>query len=272
MSFLDAIIANVQRKLGRTKETCPLAKGAVCIVASRLDNNAGIENVQVTLSGPTPGNSGTDTNGISQFDDRNPGSYRFKAELSGPRRGHWKMQPYVEDLAVAGGQVAIADVFAYPTGDLKIEIYDDQTSKLIAEAATVAASGGQTMRDKVQSGTHSFKGIMAGSYEATVIAPDQYMASDKTEKVTVPEGSEGKAVFRLKRKSWIKVRVVDEKSGQDVKASLKLKLLDGMEANHLTDGKDALHITMSRMSGTCSVQQALDDTDEIYEVMKVDSA
>lgn len=183
--------------------------GAAVVIVSREDNQQGISGVPVILKGPTPGNDDTNDIGFAQFDDREPGAYTYEAHFPSGR-----FQPYNIDgkgqyvpvvtgsLSVVGGGVAIAEVKAYPTGDLHVEVVDETgraTPEPDVKSLYTDALSPQTLSEKNKN-NHTFKRVKCGDYTASVAVPDALYAESVVTQtsVNVPEGGVGHARLVVK--------------------------------------------------------------------------
>lgn len=178
--------------------------GSAVVIVSREDKHEGISGVQVVLEGPTPGSADTNDIGFAQFDDRKPGPYTYKAHFPSGKfqpyniDGKGQYVPIVEgSLAVPGGGVAIDEIKAYPTGDLRVEVVDE-TGKAVplvdVKSLYTDPLSPQSLSEKNQN-DHTFKRVKCGSYTVSASVPDTLYAegiATKTD-VNVPEGGVGQA-------------------------------------------------------------------------------
>jgi hypothetical protein len=259
------------RKKGSAKQDCPLQKGIVCIVVSRADDNKAVPNVQVSLTGPTAGKLATDTAGIAQFDDRLPGAYEFGISLPSTHAA-WTILAYTPQLSVAANQISMADVFVYPAGDLAVEIYDDRANSLLATVVPVKVTGPQPAGAQTAGGKHSFKALMSGDYTVSITVPEGFVPPEQAAQVTVPDGGTVTATFRLKRWTWIALSLYDTVAAENLKATLKLKLLDGSEVTRNLDAGAPLREQMILADGACTLSEVEVEGDDLYQVIGVDSS
>jgi len=183
--------------------------GAAVVIVSREDKHEGISGVQVVLEGPTPGQDDTNDIGFAQFDDRKPGSYTYKANFPSGKfqpyniNGKGQYVPVVEgQLAVPGGGVAIAEIKAYPTGDLSVEVVEDMGKAVPAadvKSISTDSPSPEALSEKNQN-NHTFKRVKCGKYTVSASVPDTLYAEGIVTKtdVNVPEGGVGQARIVVK--------------------------------------------------------------------------
>jgi hypothetical protein len=195
VGFLDKLAEILGRKPTPAVQGCPLQKAIICICVCREDTDKGVPGLNVALQGPTPGQAVTDENGVSEFQDRTPGAYKYDVSFPPPKFKDWHVVPYGKDVSVAGGQVAIRDVVAYPFGHLVVEIRDElKNSALIPHlAAITGASAVGSLQKNDAKGTHTFPQVKCGKYEVSASVPiDFYERS--TYSAPPVEVAEGKTV------------------------------------------------------------------------------
>lgn len=276
MGFLEKLAQILGRKPTPAVGKCPLEKGIICVAVSRQDKtNAGIPGIKVSLSGPTPGSQVTDSTGIAEFQDRTPGAYEFGVLFPSPKYKDWKIVPYGIDASVAGGQVTIAEVQAYPLGTLVVEVRRDDTGSLIANPADLWAVGAASLGFRPTGGTHTFKEVACGEYTvAAKVSGDLYeISSVSSDKVTVPEGGSVTAVLKVTPLTWIRVRVHDKDAKKDVpQIRIHLKPTGSATLDDVTDASGVHQFRVSKKIASCEIEQLISPDDVLYEVVDVVSA
>jgi hypothetical protein len=253
---------------------CPLAKGIICITVTRLDTKQPITDIKVNVDGPTPGNSPTNPQGISQFEERDPGAYQFGVSFPSKYKD-WIILPYSPELAVSGGSVAIAEVYAYPVGTLKVRVVRDDgdgAEGVVDTSKVWTGKGPESLSAEAPKGVRTFEKVYCGEYDVFGSAsPDLYDPYEgSVQKVVVPEGGVGEAVIKVVPKTWIKLKVHDVDTKTDVlRYSATMKLLDGVVGLNNPGNTGLIDLTLKRQGKTCGVQQIDCAEDVMYEVVEV---
>jgi hypothetical protein len=203
MGFLDRLAALLGRRPAPAVQCCPNLKAIICVCVCREDTDAGVAGLDVSLTGPTPGNAQTDGSGIAEFQDRAPGPYSYNVSFPQPKFKDWHVAAYGKDVTAVGGQVAIRDVLAYPFGHLVVEVRDElKDNALIPHAASITATGAAQTLQKDAKGSHTFTPAKCGQYQITAGVPSDFYehSSYSAKPVVVAEGKTVRAQVLVKGK------------------------------------------------------------------------
>jgi hypothetical protein len=207
----------------------------------------------VAVKGPTPGNGATDVQGISQFKERDPGAYGLNVDLPLPKYKDWTVEPYSKNLSVAAGQVTIAEVHAYPTGTLVVEIREEN-GPFIQGQAQVQATGASSLSAVANEGTHRFPKVACGSYDVTARLSSKYHnQSLTTSKVIVPESGTGVAKLVVGLRTWIEIELVTEDGAPVCDEDYSIVTPDGQEILGKTDAKGRARLE-GLLPGSCRIR------------------
>jgi len=240
------------KKMGSATQECPNAKGIICVVATRADTIAPIAEASVVVKGPTPGTGTTDATGISQFDDRAPGSYACDVTFPAPKYKDWALLPYSKELSVSGGAVSILEVQAAPTGTLVVEIREE-SGALIQGAAEVQASGPAALNERMEGGTRSFPRLACGTYEVRARLSAKYQSQTLTATpVAVPEGGSAVAKIVVPSITWIEVKLVTEDGAAVSNEDYVITTADGRQIRGKTD-ENGVGRAESIVPGQCRI-------------------
>jgi hypothetical protein len=197
------------KKKNSATQQCPCVKGIICVVAKRADTKRPLSDVKVSVEGPTPGNGSTNVQGLSQFDERDPGAYSLSVAFSTPKYKNWTLVDYQRDLSVSGGQITIAEVEAYPTGTLVVEIREEN-GPFIQGSADVNATGASSLTHPAERGKHTFAKVACGVYDVSARLSSRYHGQSVSAlKVSVPESGTGVARMVVSPKTWIEIELLD---------------------------------------------------------------
>lgn len=225
--ILNRLSKKPTKKKGVPIQECPTknkeAPGTALLTISRTDSGRGISGVKVVLNGPTPGRTRSDELGKAQFDERQPGSYEYKAYFPKERFKSYNIagqHHYVKvvkgELTVPGDGPGIANIEAYPTGDLKIQVVDESGTavpRADVERLYTKAQSPERLSEHKQH-THSFQRVACGRYTVAVtVAAHRYVqAKYSATDVNVPEGGVGQAQLVVERLNIVEPQIaVDAK-------------------------------------------------------------
>jgi hypothetical protein len=264
-------------KANAATQTCK-EKGIVLIVVMRDDTKKPLSGLDTILQGPTQGRGATAANGVKQYEARVPGAYGFSVTFPQPQYKDWVVLPYGRDLSVSAGRTTIAEVFAYPTGALRVRVVEDHGSdgERPVKSASLSATGPQALQaDRAPEGQHTFTKIRLGEYEVVAsVSADDYEPSRATLKRAVPQGGEAEAVIKVVPKTWIKLRVHDVQSKADLpQYSAKLKPTAGNEVLARPGADGVLELKMSRKGQRNCALACLDvDDEDVFEFVEITQA
>lgn len=250
-----------RKKRNSATQECPYENGIICVVATRADNKDPLPDLKVKVAGPTPGDASTDPQGISQFEERVPGAYQLNVALPMPRYKDWAVLPYSKNLSVSGGRVTIADVRAYPTGTLIVEIREEN-GPLIQGAAQVQGTGAASLEALVNAGTHTFAKVACGTYDVSARLSAKYHNQSVTApKVTVPESGTGVAKLVVGLRTWIEIELVGDDGTAVADEEYLIVTPEGQPLRGKTDANGRARLD-GLVAGSCRISFPRLDADE----------
>ena len=230
----------------KSQQSCPRQKGTIAVILTRSDIGKPIQGAAVAVQGPTPGSGTTDNLGSVVLKDRTPGAYTARVTLPASMKSYGMTLETTKGSVSAGGSEILL-FKAQPTGNLLIEIYDDQ-GKLVTEEATLSASGAAGLSHTGKTGSHTFAKVPAGTYEIAASLPGTLFAESTLSQkaVVVAEGATQKVRLEAKRitnvvtpkiESEYKVVVLDRKLSSHQEAAEKKIVADDVTYIRVSAGE-----------------------------------
>jgi hypothetical protein len=237
----DKIVADPEVK-------CPFKKsGLLVLVYSNSENNDIIENAQVQVKGVT---KPTDSNGITRWVPLLPtlfSGYNITVTgfpQNGPIPANLYQHPPVKQQGVSLRNVSIAEIPVELLAGPTIKLVKHEGGDMENVAVTLLGEGSHYYEYEPTKANGEAKwpqdkpGILPGSYHIRLtfqakdaglwhlVGQDGNLLQDP--QIEVPKLCQKTFTFRLKQGSCVQFRVVDAKTGADIKnAKIQVKLPDG---------------------------------------------
>lgn len=261
MSTIDRLAAITSGRARPSVAPCGSALGDLCVVVSRSDRpGEGVAAVDVSLSGPSPGDAVTDGSGVAEFSGRSPGDYRFRVSLPEASRHRWLIAPYGGGAAVAEGEVSIADVLVTPVGTLVVEIRHEN-GELISGGADITVAGARALAGRIERGTHTYPGVPCGDYDVTAdVSWRNESWHLSAPRATVPHAGVALASLVLRPRTWIEIELVAADGSGVANEPYLIVASDGQEFRGVTDASGVARLD-GLMPGDCSISFTALDRD-----------
>jgi hypothetical protein len=235
---------------GRAQQSCPKRKGTIAVVFTRSDSGEPIQGASVSVQGPTPGMATTDKLGAVILKDRAPGAYTARVTMPPSMKGYGMTLETTKGSVTAGGSQVLL-FKAAPVGNLHIDLYDER-GKRVTEEAQLGAAGASSPSQRGKTGSHTFSGIAAGTYEVSATVPSAlFEAPTVSQKaVVVPAGGTANVRLEVKRKP----NVVTPKIEMEYKVVLLDRKLsshqEGSETKIVTDDVVRVRVLAHQSTGS----------------------
>ena len=199
------------------KQKCPLKQTGIIVMVMRRDTEEMIKSVSIALTGPTPGNNSTDSDGMAKFDERDAGVYTINSTLPASLTKDFAA-PEMLRANLSWEMYYIAYVLVEPLPRPKIKLLREDDDKAVSEVGVTLSRDaqkydlGNTNSSGLAEWDKSKAGLKEGPYDVSFkFKPDDV---DKVEvvdlrSIQLKAGEENAFTFHV-RYCWVEFVVKDQ--------------------------------------------------------------
>jgi len=279
------------RKEGEVEEPCPHRPGTITVQVYDGNTYDEIPKAKVTLSGPTPGDKTTDSEGFATFEKADPGpNYQVEVSLKAIKEyesAELRPKPSSVSFTLPAGGNKDLNFGVYPPANLKVKVvFEDTDSEgkevvTILDGVSIKSDGSDsaeprkgTTAAKEKGGWASFEKIPSGQYTISTSSlgkyEGEYQLINASSKVTLESGKTKEVVLEAEPSGWIDLHFV--KAGTAPEEDIPGLTVTVKLAGGKTVSKTSLHDGIAKFEklkkGNVAIEE-VSSTDDVWEFVEI---